>query len=180
MDASNDSRDIVLAAAKARLMAAHRPDLWGSVRGSIIEAFDGLIRSKGIAVMLPMEGGDGVPFVPTSLTAALHTGAGESLDDVVSGLINRGATPLGGDKRFIRLESRESVTQEGVKLGVTTIRYLTPIPGSNRSRALLLTAVLPHEPDTDRDDPVLSSVRFSMDAHVSTLRWVDASVPSAT
>ena len=171
MDATEKSRDVVLAAAKVRLMAAHRPDLWAKVRASVIEAFDGLIRSQGVALMMQMESGDGVPFVPASITAAIQSAHGSSFDDYVAGLIARGATPLGDDKRFIRQESRELVKQDGVQLGVTTIRYLTPIPGSRRKRALLLTAVLPHEANTPEDDPLLTSVRFSMDAHVSTLRW---------
>lgn len=173
MDADESSRDAVLAAAKARLMAAHRPDLWASVRGSIQNAFDGLRRSNGVAVMMQLESDSGTPFIPASLTAAVQTApGGVDLDEYVSGIIARGATPLGDDKRFIRQETREDVMQDGVRLGVTTVRYLTPIPGSKRKRALLLTAVMPHDPETPADDPLLSAVRFTIDAHVSTLRWV--------
>lgn len=171
MEANEASRDIVLAAAKKRLMAAHRPELWARMRASVINAFDGLIRNNGVALMMQLHSGDGVPFVPASITAATQSAQGSSLDDYVTGLIARGATPLGDDKRFIRQESRETLRQDGVDIGVTTIRYLTPIPGSRRRRAMLFTAVLPHEVNTPEDDPLLESVRFSMDAHISTLRW---------
>jgi len=172
MDANESSRDAVLSAAKARLMSAHRPDLWASIRTSIQNAFEGLRRNNGVAVMMQLESDADTPFIPASVTAAVQTApGGVGLDEYVAGIIARGATPLGDDKRFIRQETREELTQDGVRLGVTTVRYLTPIPGSHRRRALLLTAVMPHEPDTPDDDPLLSAVRFTIDAHVSTLRW---------
>ncbi|BDZ55481.1 hypothetical protein [Agromyces marinus] len=173
LGADEESRDRLLADVRARLLAAHRPDLWAAARSSIANAFESLRRAGGIAVMMQTSSGDGVPFVPASVTASIQTGPdGTTLDEFVSGLISRGATPLGDDKRFIRLEEREMRVEDGVRLGVTTVRYLTPVPGSRRHRALLLTAVLPHEPDTPEDDPLLVSTRFTIDAHVATLRWL--------
>ena len=173
MDASRESRDELIARARTRLSAAQRPDLYAAARASLTRAFDALERTGALAVMLQVESGDGVPFIPASVTAATHTAtADETLDEFVAGLIQRGATPLGDDKRFIRLEERELHSDDGVQLGVTTVRYLTPVPRSGRRRALLLTAVLPHEPETPDDDPLLVATKFTIDAHVSTLRWL--------
>lgn len=173
LDASDESRDLLLARLRERLMAAHRPDLWAAARASVERAFAGLRRSGGVAVMMQLEREGDAPFVPASVTAAIETGPdGATLDDLVAGLIARGATPLGEDRRFIRLETREVRTEEAVRIGLTTVRYLTPVPGSGRRRALLLTAVLPHEPDTPEDDPLLAATRFAIDAHVATLRWL--------
>jgi hypothetical protein len=180
LDADDAARDELLERVRARLMAAHRPDLWAAARASVTEAFTALQRSQGVAVMLQVDGGDGVPFIPASVTAAMQSAPdGGSLDDLVAALITRGATPLGGDTRFIREESRETRTEGGVRLGVTTVRYLTPVPGTGRRRALLLTAVMPHEPGTPDDDPLLSATRFAVDAHVSTLRWLPRAAPAA-
>ncbi|GAA2044885.1 hypothetical protein GCM10009819_35080 [Agromyces tropicus] len=173
LEADDDARDRLLADVRAELLAAHRPDLWAAARTSISKAFEALRRAGGVAVMLQTSSGDGVPFVPASVTASVQSGPdGATLDEFVAGLIARGATPLGDDKRFIRLEEREVREEDGVRLGVTTVRYLTPVPGSRRRRALLLTAVLPHEPDAPDDDPLRSATRFAIDAHVATLRWL--------
>ena len=108
MDADERSRDEVLAAAKARLMTAHRPDLWASVRSSIMGAFENLSRNHGVAVMMQLHSDDDTPFIPASITAAVQTApGGVGLDEYVAGIIARGATPLGDDKRFIRQETRE-------------------------------------------------------------------------
>lgn len=173
LDANDESRDLLLARLRERLMAAHRPDLWAAARASVLNAFEGLRRTGGIAVMMQLASGPDAPFVPASITAAVESGRdGGTLDELVAGLVSRGATPLGDDRRFIRLETREVRTEEAVRIGVTTVRYLTPVPGSHRRRALLLTAVMPHEPDTAGDDPLLAATRFTVDAHVATLRWL--------
>ncbi|MGR0319269.1 hypothetical protein [Agromyces sp. ZXT2-3] len=173
LDATDEARDRLLADLRSRFAAAHRPDLWAAARAAVTNAFTGLRQSGGVAVMLQTSSGDGVPFVPASVTASVQSGLdGATLDEFVAGLIARGATPLGEDKRFIRLEEREVRSEDGVRIGVTTVRYLTPVPGSGRRRALLLTAVLPHEPETPDDDPLLAATRFTIDAHVATLRWL--------
>ncbi|QTX05519.1 hypothetical protein [Agromyces archimandritae] len=180
MDASDASRDAVLAAAKARLMTAHRPDLWATTRSTIQQAFENLRKNRGVAIMMQLESDEDRPFIPASLTAAIQTApVGVGMDDYVAHLIGDGATPLGDDKRFVRQEKREEVTQDGVRIGLTTVRYLTPVPGTKRSRALLLTAVMPHETTTPDDDPLLTAVRFTIDAHVSTLRWMPAGARAA-
>ena len=72
LDADDAARDALLERVRMRLMAAHRPDLWAAARNSVTEAFAALQRSQGVAVMLQVESGDGVPFIPASVTAAVN------------------------------------------------------------------------------------------------------------
>lgn len=170
MDASDDSRDALVRQARERLMRAHRPELYAHVRHALLEAFEQLQRAGGAAVFLPI--GDGEGYAPASLSAAFRSGSGgERLDDAVAGLIADGGTPLGDDRRFVRREARDETTQDGQRLGVTTVHYLTPVPRTNRSRMLVLTAVMPHPVDAPDDEPLLVATRILVDAMVATLRW---------
>ncbi|WP_092503080.1 hypothetical protein [Agrococcus jejuensis] len=170
MDASDDSRDALLQQARERLMRAHRPELYARMRQSLLEAFEQLQRAGGAAVILPI--GDVEGYVPASLSAAFRSGSGgEGLDAAVAGLIADGGTPLGDDRRFVRREARDETVQDGQRLGITTVHYLTPVPRTNRSRMLVLTAVMPHPVDVPDDEPLLVATRFLMDAMVATLRW---------
>ncbi|QTV80218.1 hypothetical protein [Microbacterium sp. NIBRBAC000506063] len=83
-----------------------------------------------------------------------------------------GATPLLGDKRIMRVERETSDTLDGEPVLTTTIAYLTPIPGSGRRRALLLTAVIIRPPDAPADDAPLLQMKALFDVCVSTLTWV--------
>ncbi|ROR65992.1 hypothetical protein [Agrococcus jenensis] len=170
MDASDASRDALLAQARARFLTAQRPDLWAQVRASIDRAFEELRRVRGEAIMLQLESGDDAPFVPASITATILS-AEQGLDDHMAQLIAGGATALDGDRRFVRSESTDEVSQDGVRLGVTTVHYFTPVPGTRRRRALALSAVMPHPPGIDPDDRLLAATRLLLDAHVSTVRW---------
>ena len=170
MDASDASRDALLAQARPRFLSAQRPELWAQVRASIVRAFDELRRVRGEAIMLQLESSDDTPFVPASITATVLS-AEQGLDEHMAELIARGATALDGDRRFVRSETTDEVTQDGVRLGVTTVRYFTPVPGSRRRRALVLSAVLPHPPGIGDDDRLLAGTKLLLDAHVSTVRW---------
>lgn len=175
MDPSDASRDALLERARARFLAAQRPDLWAQVRTTLQRAFDELRRVRGEAIMLQLESGDGAPFVPASITATILS-ADQGLDAHMAQLIAGGATALDGDRRFVRSEVTDEVTQDGVRLGVTTVRYFTPVPGSRRRRALVLSAVMPHPPGIDPDDRLLAATKLLVDAHVSTVRWRQAEV----
>lgn len=170
MDASDASRDALLAQARSRFLSAQRPELYAHVRSTITRAFDELRRVRGEAIMLQLESGDDAPFVPASITATTLS-AEQGLDEHMAQLIASGATALDGDRRFVRSEATDEVTQDGVRLGVTTVRYFTPVPGSRRRRALVLSAVLPHPPGIDPDDRMLAATKLLLDAHVSTVRW---------
>ena len=171
MDASDVSRDALLERTRARFLEAHRPDLWAQSRGSIMRAFDDLRRMRGDALMLPLEAGRGAPFVPASVTAATVFAEG-GLDEHVARLVAQGATALDGDRRFLRDESTEEAVIDGVRIAATTVRYLTPVPRTRRTRALLLTAALPHPADLPPDDRLLSATRALIDGMVSTFRWL--------
>ncbi len=120
--------------------------------------------------MLQLESREGAPFVPASITATILS-ADQGLDEHMAQLIADGATALEGDRRFVRSEATDEVTQDGVRLGVTTVRYFTPVPGSRRRRALVLSAVMPHPPGIDPEDRLLAATKLLIDAHVGTLRW---------
>ena len=64
------------------------------------------------------------------------------------------------------------ILRNGEQLLVTTVAYLTPIPGSGRRRALLLTLVLLRGADVPPDDPPLLQMKALFDLCVSTLTWL--------
>ncbi|GAA2171292.1 hypothetical protein GCM10009846_04610 [Agrococcus versicolor] len=168
----DDERDGLRAQARRTTMRAGRPDLFAQATQLIDGAFDRMRGTGAIAFFGAGEADDGL-HVPASLVASVrHADASGTLDEQVAVLIQRrGATPLHGDKRFVRWEQRGEETVQGTRLGVTTIAYLTPYPRSDRKRALLLSAFLTHDPDAPADDPPLEALRLLMDATVSTLRW---------
>ena len=85
-----------------------------------------------------------------------------------------GATPLLGDKRFLRAERETTQSLDGDTGIVTTVLYLTPFPGSGRRRALQLTLVIVRPPDAPADDEPMVQMRALFDLCVSTLTWLPA------
>ena len=169
-------RDELLGQAKARLMAVHRPDLYAQTLAMTNRMFRDMQRLETVAFFGPAPDAPAEAFLPASLTAAIRRGDnGASLDDDIAALIrDRGATSLGGDKRFVRWEQRRTEQFEGSPVSTTTVLYIIPVPGSGRRRALQFTLVIPHGEETPEDEAMAEGIKTMFDAHLSTFSWVAA------
>ena len=166
----------MLAKVRGRLLEAHRPDLYGKMRAMLDEAFTQMRKVSTVALFSPADDAPEGAFLPASLTASIqHAEPGQTLDGYVRAAIQSdGATPLFDDKRIMRVERETSDTIDGEQVLTTTIAYLTPVPGSGRRRALLLTAVIVRPPEAPADDLPLLQMKALFDVCVSTLTWVPA------
>jgi hypothetical protein len=175
-DPSDQVRDDMLAAAKRRLMQAHRPDLYGQTTAMVRKVFTEMQRVETVAFFTPGENAPPEAFLPATLTASIRRGAdGQSLDSAIAGLIrNEGATALGDDKRFLRWETSTVESLEGTRAATTTVLYLTPVPDSGRKRALQFTLVITHNPDEPGDDDFVTALTALFDAYLSTFAWTAA------
>lgn len=175
-DPSDQVRDEMLAAAKKRLMQAHRPDLFGQTTAMVRKLFTEMQRMETVAFFSPGENAPAEAFLPATLTASVRRGAdGQSLDGTIAGLIrNEGATALGDDKRFLRWETSTVETLDSTRVATTTVLYLTPIPDTGRARALQFTLVITHNPDEDGDADFVAGLTALFDAYISTFTWIAA------
>lgn len=165
----------MVGALRGRLMQAQRPDLYARMRQLVDEAYDQMRAASTVATFV--QGTDeGTLVLPASLTASIrHADAGTNLDDFVrTAITHHGATPLFEDKRFLRLERDTTENLDGETAGVTTVVYLTPVPGTERRRALQFTLVLIRPADVPADDAPLVAMRTLFDMCVSSLTWLPA------
>lgn len=174
--ADDRQQDEMLAEVKKNLMATHRPDLYGQASGMVKKVFAEMKRVETVAFFGPGPDAPAQAFLPATLTASILRGRdGESLDSVAAQLIRaEGATPLGEDKRFLRYEQQSKETFEGTTVDTTTVVYFTPVPASDRTRALRLTLVITHDTTAPGDDEYVSALKFLFDGHIATFAWIPA------
>lgn len=173
---TDEAKHSMAAAARQRLMALHRPDLFAQTTTMVEKMFREMRRVETVAFFGPGPGAPDSAYLPVSLMASVRRGqGGASLDDTVAQLIRtEGATALGADKRFLRWR-RESVESfDGTTVATTTVAYFTPVPDSGRTRALQLTLVISHDPVADGDAAFVDALADIFDAHVSTFAWIPA------
>lgn len=170
-------QDRMIGEMRGRLLTAHRPELYARMRQLTTEAFTQMRKVSTVAMFLPV--GEDALYLPASITASiLHAEAGANLDPLVRTMIDRdGATPLLGDKRILRAERQTTQSLDGETAAVTTVVHLTPVPGSERRRALQLTTVIVHPTDIPADDPPLVAMKALVDVCASTLSWLPAPTP---
>lgn len=161
------------ASLKRRLMSVNRPDLHASLRMQVDQAFVSMKEQNVIAYFAATKESESGVYLPGSILASIRRSpTGESLDGYVTHAIREyGAGPLFGDKRFIRFERESTKEVDGGPVIVTTVVYVTPIPGSNRRRGLQLSATLVRAPDVPATDPNFTTWKSALDMCVSTLRW---------
>lgn len=171
-DASPETEQAMLQAARRRLMEAHRPDLFAQLRAELHESFAAMRRMDAIAHFGPGPETPDTLFLPASLIATVRTPQpGVTLQQEMAEHIRQGATSLFGDRRFVR-DERELDQRIGTEAATQrTVVYLTPIPGSRQARALQLTLVITRGAELPADDPALLGMLRLFDACVSTLRW---------
>lgn len=169
---TEDEQQRMVGALRAKLMQAHRPELYARMRTLVDEAFAQLRKSSAVAMFVADS--DDALLLPASLTASILTAdAGANLDPYVRAMIAKnGATALLGDKRFLRAERETTQSVDGESALVTTVVYLTPIPGSERRRALQLVLVLIRPLDAPADDTPMVAMKALFDLCVSTLTWL--------
>jgi len=156
-----------------RLAAVGRTDLAPEAHGLVLSSFKEMRKQDVIAVFSATEDRDDTIWMPGSMLATIRrAGPDHNLDELVVHLIREyGAAPLFGDKRFVRYRrERERELPDGMAR-ITTIEYMTPIPTSNRRRALCLTASYGAPTTIPADDERLEAYELAFDAMVSTLRW---------
>lgn len=174
-DAAN--RDALEASMKQRFMAGNRPDLHATLRAQLDQAFTLMKQQSVIAYFAPTGETTSKAYIPGSMFATVRSAPnGESLDAYVTQAIQKhGAKPLYGDKRFIRFERESSKHLDGGSIVMTSIAYVTPIPGSNRRRGLQLTASIARPAEMAATDPKAVGWRTALDLCVATLRWAPRS-----
>ncbi|MCK5927092.1 MAG: hypothetical protein KAG80_02745 [Nocardioides sp.] len=170
-----DKESELLDLAGSRLMTAGRPDLFAQLRHLTGQAFQSMRESDVVAVFTPGPDTPTALFLPVSITAAIRRAPdAHSWDSTVTQLIRQqGATALGGDKRFVTWRSDSVRRIAGDAVPVTTASYLTPVPATRRSHALLFTLVVPRPPDADADIPA-AAIALG-EACISTLVWESTS-----
>lgn len=164
------------AALKKRCLEAHRPDLYASTLTMLRESHAAMRRERAIAYYAPASSEDTL-WIPGSIIASIrHSPDGGSLDEMMARTIQHfGATPLFGDKRFIRFERDQPQRVPGGTVGMSSIIYLTPVPGSRRRRALHLTASHGRPVEIAPDAERVVQFKTALDLCVSTLAWVSPS-----
>ncbi|WP_306233438.1 hypothetical protein [Agrococcus beijingensis] len=162
----------LLADVAARAKAAGRPDLAVALRRKAIEQFDGLRRSRGVALYLPGEESSTDSGMPMSIVASRwRAPAGRSLESDVRARagaeVLRIDMPHGSVLRWAR-ERDSTTTGEGVRS--RSVSYVYPEPGEQPSAGVLLTAGILHL-GTDETEAVTSAMVELADAIVETFRW---------
>ncbi|WP_405373055.1 MULTISPECIES: hypothetical protein [unclassified Microbacterium] len=173
-DATAAEEEKLTGEVRRRLLEAHRPDLFARIRPMLQDAFTQMADASVIAFFAPASGDDTALALPASLVASLRTPTtpGDTLDSLVQALIRQeGATPLLGDKRFLRFERDTRQVFEDAPVRVTQVVYLTPIPGTGRRRGLQLTASVIRPDDAPADDRPNVLVKGLLDMCVSSLEW---------
>ena len=170
---SRESEESLLEAAQARLAKASRPDLLGTLRAYVRKSFDQLRRKGAFGVVMPGPDAPESGVIPASLILLERRGTAEaSLDDLVRhAVIKYEARPLDRQAQIMRWRQERSETMDGTELGVTTLTYVIPIPGSRRTRALQLQATIGHPTEIDDDDFTLDAWVALFDTHVATFAW---------
>ena len=168
-----ESKADFVEAVSRTLMQAHQPMIMASVQRMLDEAFDGMRRAGAFAYFAPIDPPADAPAMTASIIARVRrASAGESLDDLVGGLIHTyGAEPLRGDYRILRYEEETNVRIESQTIVNNSITYLTPVPGARRGRALELVASIVRPVEMAADLPRLVAQKNLIDLCVASLRW---------
>lgn len=158
---------------RTRLMGVQRPDLYAQSRSMLAEAFRAMEEQRAIAFFAPIEPADDMLMAPGSIIASIRTGEGDATLDVAvrHAIREYGAAPLMGDPRIVRFERERPHELQGERMIMTSVVYLVPIPGSQRRRAVQLTASFARPADVPADDIGAQRLRALFDACVATFRW---------
>jgi len=163
----------LLSGLRRRCLQNHQPELFAELKTYAQQAFADMGRTGVFAYFAPTDPGEGTLAIPASLNASIRRAEpGTTLDDLARVLIREhAATPLFGDPRTLRFETERTVRMGTNTIASHAVTYLTPVPNSNRRRALSLVAGFGRLPETSPEDEGVQAIRALFDACVSTLRW---------
>ena len=173
-DVSEKTERALLAQARQRTMAAHRPELQGMLEANTSAALAAARAQGAMAMIMPGPDTEGVLFAPASMLVSVREATNEyTLDDIVVDVVrNRGGQPLDENKRFVRWIEQRKVPLGGETVGAYSVVYLTPVPGTKRRKALQFTLSIAHTDEVETSsDELLAGWVALVDAHVGTFRW---------
>lgn len=170
---SPETEQKLISGASSRLMQLHRPDLAAEMRAIAQQSFRQLRAEKGFMVIAPGPSTPEPLFIPTALHGVVRGQApGFTLDQVVKTAARKhGARPLDANSRIAAWRQSGTISVLESPVMTTTAVYLIPIPGTQRKRALQLTAAISHPEERDADDQLLETWFDVLDAHVATFTW---------
>lgn len=148
---------------------AGRPDLDGIFSSQLHTAMRGLQKAGTKYVFLPSERAEGKDPLPLSMTATFVDAGSGTLDGWVASHLRRGAEMLDDAGRIVHWRHREP-TMEGDAHSLQCT-YVIPVPGSNRTKALVLAGTTILRVETPDDDDYITAVRSLFDAMASTVTW---------
>lgn len=171
-DLSDSARDELLARAGARFARHHRPDLFATLSAHVERAVHAMRSQRAVVLAFAGDASPTWALGAASLVATIRTGTADvPLDGVVRRAIERGAVAIDDGFRIVRWTERRPVSMDGVDLDTTTVNYLVPVPGTQRTEALQWTLSVPHERELAADDPRIETWVLLMDAHLATFQW---------
>lgn len=175
-DVGDDDRAALQSALRRKFLSIQRPDQYAAVQALVDGSYEAMTAAGAIAYYAATTGDANTLWIPGSIVVSTRTATAEiTLDQMVTHAIREfGAEPLLGDKRFVRFERDEIVTVDEASVGLTTVEYLTPIPTTQRRRALQFTATVARPAEVGPDDEQVVASKQLYDACISTLRWVAA------
>lgn len=176
-DTSVETEAELLKQASRRLMPAHRVDLQGLLAAQVSSALRQARAQGALAMVMP--GPETAPalFAPASLLVLTREAPSAATMDsyVVDVIRRREGKPLDTDERFVRWVTRGTPEVNGERMGTYLVEYLTPVPGSERRKALHMAYSLAHPLDVDPEqDKRMSAWITLMDVHVATFVWAKA------
>jgi hypothetical protein len=173
-NASEETERAMLAQARERLRPVHRVDLQGLLESHVSSAMRVAREQGAIMLILPGPDTEAGLFAPASIVATIREATPQlSLDDLVVDVIQRrGGQQLDDGKRLLRWVERRTTRVGTEEVGAYIVFYLTPIPGTQRARALQFALTIAHDPDIDpAEDEQIAAWTALVDAHVATFRW---------
>lgn len=150
---------------------AGRPDLDGVFSAQLSSAMRGLEESGANYVFLPSERTPGKDPLALSMIATFVNSPDGSLDGWIKTRVrSHGAEMLDPGGRIIRWHERRPGLDDETHRAHSI--YVTPVPGTNRRRALMLTGSTVIGADSPDDDEYAVAVRMIFDAMASTVTWI--------
>lgn len=173
-DLGEDDERTLVAQASTRLQSAGRADLARHLAQQVRDTLANLRRQNAFCYALAGESAPTWVLGAASLVGMRRDATPElPLDAIVEdAIVNHAAQPLGGDERFVRWTERREVTLDGEKVATTMLNYMTPVPGSRRTRAVQWVVNVAHAVDLPEDDPSLLAWNLLFDTHVASFTWV--------
>lgn len=172
-DLGTDTERELIAAARARLAEAGRPDLASALSTQVRDAVGKLREQEAFAYALPAEGSLTWALGSASLVGLRRRSTPRwTLDDIVEDAVrNQGGVAIGEGHRMVRWTERRPTRVHGVEAVSFLIHYLIPIPGTKRTQAVQWTATVAHDPGLTAEDPVLQAWVALFDNHVASFTW---------